>query len=108
MAAKIRTRLCARCKKQQRTGNAYCQACDALRKAEARGRVSEPETEKGREVRGLVDKTFALLEAGGEGTEVNVKGISVTNSGDDTVTFKLNSRQHERLAEIERSLAGGL
>lgn len=107
MSGKVRTRLCARCKKQQRTGNAYCQACDAIRKAEARGKVAEPETEEGKEVRGLVDKTFALLEAGGGGTEVNVKGISVTNNGDDTVTFKLNNRQQKRLAEKVKQLDKG-
>lgn len=102
-----RTRLCARCRKQQRTGNAYCKACDAIRKAEERGKVPKPETEEGQEVRALTDKTFDLLEAGGEGTEVEVKGIKVKALEDGKVEFKLNNRQQRRAAERVKQLDKG-
>ena len=74
MAAKPRTRQCSRCGKQQRTGNGYCAPCNALRMAESRGKVPLPETEEGKGVRSLVDKTFDLLESE-PGTEVEVREI---------------------------------
>lgn len=104
---KPRTRLCARCRRQQRTGNAYCRECDAIRKAEARGKVQKPETEEGQGARDLVDKTFDLLEAGGEGTEITVNGISMKSEENGQVTFKLNNRQQRRLAEKVKRLQKG-
>lgn len=105
MAAKTRTRLCARCHKQQRTGNAYCKACDAIRKAEARGKVAQPETEGEQEVRGIVDKTFDLLDAV-SGAEVEVKGIKVRSNMDGTVSFHLNRDQRRRASDRLRALKG--
>lgn len=93
-------KLCSRCHARERTrGNSYCRECDAERKSEGRGKVALPETERGREVRRVVDAAWQLLEAGGAGTAINVRGIQVRSNGDGTVTFRLTSEQLERLRE---------
>lgn len=105
--AKTRNRLCGRCGKQQRTGNGYCKSCNAARMQEARGTMPEPETVEGQGVRELTDKTFELLEAGGKGTEVEVKGIKIREEEGGKVTFTLNNRQQRRMAERLKRLDKG-
>lgn len=73
---------------------------------ESRGKVPEPETEEGKEVRGIVDKTFDLLESV-PGTEVSVRGIDVKSNEDGTVTFKAHNReQKRRLSQAQAKLRG--
>jgi hypothetical protein len=107
--AKIRTRLCASCKKQQRTGNAYCKACDAKRKAEERGKLPLPETEEGKAVRNTTDSTFDFLDAN-PGSEATLQGVTITSNEGGTVSFpvnKLSREKRRKLDKIQRMLREG-
>lgn len=104
MPGKIRTRLCGRCGKQQRTGNGYCANCNAIRMQESRGKVPKPETKEGQNVREITDKAFDLLDAV-PGAEVSVRGIDVKSNEDGTVTFTAKNRdQHRRLQQAQEKL----
>lgn len=105
--AKLKTRLCARCKRQQKTGNAYCRECNAIRMAEERGKITLPETEEGKGVRTTVDAAFGLMDTV-PGAAVEVPSpygpISAVGNGDGTIVPKLTEYQwqvvNKKLKEI--------